>query len=125
VLTSLTWADVDVDLLDGLSKLTQLSSLTLMRLDCANPGILPTQVMALTQLTYLMLHTLYIAKFALIMDVLQFATWPYLQESEVVDECVIETYSPDEQLRLCELQDRLRAVKIQCNIDINVYVHNL
>lgn len=58
-LTSLTWADVCVDLLDGLSKLTQLSSLTLTRLDYGNPALLLTQVKALTQLTYLMLHTLY------------------------------------------------------------------
>ena len=41
VLTSLTWADVDVDLLDGLSKLTQLSSLTLIHLDQANPVYFP------------------------------------------------------------------------------------
>lgn len=123
-LTSLLWADVDVDLLDGLSKLTQLISLSLIRLDNANPSTFPTQVMALTQLTSLMLHTLYIAKFALTMDILQFTTWPYLQELQVVDECIDETYSPDEQLRLYELQDRLRAFKIQCNIDINVEVHN-
>lgn len=124
MLTSLSWADVDVDDLDGLSKLTQLGSLTLMRLENANPSILLTQVMAPTQLTYLMLHTLYIPKFALTMDILQFATWPYLQELELVDECVAETYSPDEQLRLCELLGRLRAFNIQCNIDINVEVHN-
>jgi len=123
-LTSLTWADVCVDLLDGLSKLTQLSSLTLTRLDYGNPALLLTQVKALTQLTYLMLHTLYIPKFALTLDIAQFAAWPYLQGLEVVDECVVATYTPDEQLRLCELQDRLGAFKIQCNIDINVQLHN-
>ncbi len=91
VLTSLTLADVDVDLLDGLSKLTQLSSLTLMRMDSGNTAVLLSQVKALTQLTYLMLHTLYIPKFAVTMDILQFAAWPYLQELEGV--CRYNIYS--------------------------------
>lgn len=105
--------------------MTQLNPLTLLRLDYGNPALFLTQVKALTQLTYLMLHTRHIPKFALTLDIAQFAAWPYLQELELVDESFIETYSPDEQLHLCELQDRLRALKIQCNIDINVAVHYL
>lgn len=119
MLTSLIWYDLDVNLLDGLSRLTQLNSLSLNRVHNANASTFLTQVMALTQLSSLTLYSEHIAKLALTIDVFQFATWPLLQYLCVNDGNRDSGYSLDEQLHLDKLQDMLTTANIECDIIVH------